>query len=226
MARGMSRKELLKQDEFTEKGRELGQWIEENWRMLVQAAAVILVVAAGVSIWIWQSERSAANARALMARGADLYRDAEEGGFSDPTSLNSALALFEEASDTLGSGDSGRLARYYRGAVLYRLGRADEALALLDEAAGESSDSLSGAALSLRAMVLAENGQLDQAIEELGALIDSENPAYPADQALMQLGRLHSAAGNETEARRAWQRVMDEYPQSNGAMEAARLLGS
>jgi len=225
MARAISRKQLLKEDELAEKGRELTQWIEENWRLLLQIAAAILIAAALISIWVWNRGRNDHLARASIAVGADLYHQAEAQGFEDPAKLEQSLPHFDQALDRAGA-KRARLARYYRGAALYRLGRGDEAIAMLEQVPAGEADSLSGAARSLLATVLFDNGQADRALAELDELVNAEDPYYPPDQALLQLAGIHLAQGDQDQARLSWQRVLDEFPDSNGAMEARERLGS
>ena len=49
-------------------------------------------------------------------------------------------------------------------------------------------------------------------------------PHRPPDQALLRLGRVYRSLGNEAEARRVWERIGRDYPQSAGAAEAGQLL--
>ena len=64
----------------------------------------------------------------------------------------------------------------------------------------------------------------DEAIVALETIVGYEDPVVPADQALMEIGRIQKAAGQEDAARATWQRIVDEHPQSAGAFEAQRLL--
>ena len=44
--------------------------------------------------------------------------------------------------------------------------------------------------------------------------------------ALLLMARIRKGQGNTEEARRIWQQVAEEYPQSAGGMEASRLLAA
>ena len=46
----------------------------------------------------------------------------------------------------------------------------------------------------------------------------------PPDQALLDIARIHESAGRTDEARRNWQRIVDEYPQGASVAEARARL--
>jgi tetratricopeptide (TPR) repeat protein len=222
MAR-FSRKDL-KHDEFVETAVDIGQWLEDHWRSVATWGGAVVVVAAVVALVIWNNARTREQTRQILADGMSRYQQAETTAVGVDEELREALALFEEAAER--GGAAGEVARYYQAATLGRLGRVDEALPLLEQLveAGLQQPTLAGSAQSLLASLYVETGQADRAIELLTRLADEIEPSFPADQALAQLARLHEDRGDVEEARRIWQRIIDEYPGTAGATEAGAAL--
>jgi tetratricopeptide (TPR) repeat protein len=226
MARRLRRKDL-KKDEFVETAIDFGQWLEENWMVVVRWAAGVAVIAVVVAFWFWYSGYKADQAVETLAQGMTRYQQAELGGFTSPADLEQALALFEEAHDCSGSSAAGKSALFYQGASLYRLGRIDEAIPILEEVRDiEDPATLSGLSGALLADLFASSGQQERAISLLQEMAAEDDPAYPPDQALIKLGRIYADAGNQDEARRVWQRIIDEHPQTAGSFEASNLLNN
>jgi TolA-binding protein len=225
MAR-ISRKEL-KRDEFVEATKEAEHWLEEHWRTVATVAAVVAGIAIRVGTWFWYSNQIREQATVLLDEGLSRYAQVQDGGFTDTAELETVLVSFDAAARKGGRSAVGQVARYYRGLALHRLGRAEEAIASLEELTGNPNcpDTLAGSAHLLLAEVFVAAAEPDRAVQTLEAVIDADPPIYPVDQALMALGKIHQASGDEEQARVVWQRVVDEYPTRGAASQARRLLG-
>jgi len=227
MTRGISRKNL-KHDEFVEKAGEAGHWLEEHWRTAAIVGGAVLLVVLGYALWSWNAARGRAAAETALASGLAHYGLAEKAGFTASGELDSALADLTTAAERGGGGAVGETARYFRAATLYRLGRSEEAVPLLERTIGSSSATMTlrGSATRLLATVYAQTDRVDEAVALLDDAISAEAPVVPPALALLQLGRIERGAGREDDARQTFQRLLDDYPQSAPAQEAQRLLGS
>jgi predicted negative regulator of RcsB-dependent stress response len=226
MTRRITRKEM-KTDEFVETAVEASHWLEENWPLVAKAAAAILVLGAIIGIGFWSMSRSRAKAEAILSQGIQQYQQAELSGFSDPADLEAALTLFQEASGRTAAGAAGRSARYFEGATLLRLDRAEEAAKVLDDLVVEELEpTLAVSSNVLLAEALAGVGQSERAISLLETVAGTPDSLYPPDQALLLLARIHMQQGDKARARDTWQRIAEQYPQSAGAVEATRLLAT
>lgn len=223
-ARRLTQKEM-KRDEFVESAMDAGQWLEQNWPMLAKAVAGAVVVVLLVIAFVWYGRHNQEQAGVLLAQGMQRYQQAEAAGFADAAQVEEALGYFEQAVDRSSGSPAGQSASYFRGAALYRLGRVDEAVDVLGDLAGaDTAPTLSGSARALLAETLAAKGESERAITLLEELADDPESAFPPDQALLRLGRVYRSVGNEAEARRVWERIGRDYPQSAGAAEAGQLL--
>jgi TolA-binding protein len=226
MTRRISRKEM-KTDEFVETAVEASHWLEENWQQVVKGAVALAVIGAIVGFVFWYRASNRKAAEELLAKGIQVYQQAETNGFADSAAVEEALQTFSEAADRGGSAAAGSSARYFQGASLIRLGRAEEAVPVLEELTDESlTPTLAWSAEALYAEALAGAGQLERATEVLEGMAASTDASYPPGQALLQLARLQRRAGNAEQARQLLQRVTEEYPQSAAAMEAGQMLAA
>jgi tetratricopeptide (TPR) repeat protein len=145
----------------------------------------------------------------------------------DPICVHVPDVAFEEARGLSKRSAAGKSARFYQGAALYRLGRLDEAIPVLEEVYDfKEPATLKGLSGAMLAEAFVAAGQTDSAVSLLEGMAAEEEPAFPADQALLQLARIHYESGNLAEAQRVWRRIAEEHPQTAGAMEANNLLNN
>lgn len=225
MADRISRKSI-KQDEFLEVASDAGEWVEKHWRTAAAVVVAALVLVLMVAGWSWWSGRRAAEVSRLLAEGLRLYTGVSGTVGSTATpSYAEALPLFEEASRKGGDAPAGIVAAYYRGAALLRLGRAAEAVPVLEAvAAGKGERTLTDGARALLAEAYAESGQIDKAEATYRSLADASGGGFPPDVALLQLARLLRDRGRGREARQALQEIVSKHPQGGAAAEARVLL--
>lgn len=233
MAQRISRKEI-KHDEFVETGFDVVAWLEEHRRTVLQVGGALLAVGVLIGAWsVWRNYRQD-SARRLLGQGLTTYeqalgrREAAPGGAvpaaPDAGALRRASSLFEQAA---GAGRAGEVAAFYRGAAELRLGNADRAATLLEEASRDaSSPLLEGTARALAAEAHAQAGRPDRAIEILRGLSTASGAAFPPDYALLRLGDLLQRQGKTAEAVNAWRRIVTEFPQGGMASEAQTRLAA
>lgn len=225
MAR-ISRKEL-KRDELVEATIGAEHWLEAHASTLLRGAIALAVVGVVAIAGYWFVQRGRADAGERLAEGQRRYAKAQAAGFADRAELEAVLGEFSRAARK-GGGPTRALASYYEGLVLHRLGRDDEAASALERvgASDAAAPTLTGSAQAMLAEIHVAKGEHDRAIAILEALIAADPPTFPVDQALLQLGKIRRAKGQEEAARAAWQRVVDEFGVRGAADEARRLLGS
>ncbi len=225
MAQRVSRKQL-KQDEFVEAAADAGHWIEEHWADLLKWIAVVVVVVIAVLSWMAFSRSKREATEKMLSTGLWEYRQLQKSGFADTEELNELLGTFDEVSERAGTSASGQVAKFYRGAVLFRLGRTDEAVSALEDVAASPSigSSLASTTDAMLARIYTNSGQRDKAIEQLNKTLQSDRPELPKDQLLLTLAQIHEDGGDMDGARQAWQQIVDDFPTSPGAGQARRRL--
>jgi predicted negative regulator of RcsB-dependent stress response len=223
MARRIQRKDL-KQDEFVEAAVDASHWLEENWKTVALGAGGAVVVVLAVAGWTSWSRHREELAREELSRAIASYQEAEEAG-NDPARLATSLEALEAAVDRAGGGAAGQSARFYRAAALSRLGRSDEAAAELGALVGEELEPTLGATSRyLLARLHADAGRHAEATALLEELTSAEQPLVPVPQALVLLAEVRGDAGDDAGARAAWQRIVDDFPETEAATLARQRL--
>lgn len=227
MAERISRKEI-KRDEIAEAAGDVGQWLEDHWPEVLKWGGVAVVAVLVVVTWQTWSSHSRSVTQEILSGGISTYEQALAVTEPPAAKLEEALATFDAVIGRAGSSQAGSLARFYRGAALFHLGRLDEAATALQEAHAASREmpTLAATAQAMLARVFVAAGRGDEAVSLLTAALDEPSSLLPADEVLLELGRIHAGAGRHEQARAAWQRVVDEFPQGSAARDARRLLGS
>jgi len=227
----------LKDNELATFALNAQQVIEARRRDIIAFLAVVVVAGgAGGGYYLWRSHvQSAAHSLLADALAVD---DAQVGPPANPDALDTelrfpterakaqaALTKFKVVADDYPSTDAGIFARYREAATWMLLGSPGEAATAFQEVIDRAGDGLYGqmARLGL-AEAQAQNGQADQAIATLKALADKKDSSLPVDGILMQLGRTARDAGKTTEAQQAFNRIVQEFPDSAFSPEARQAL--
>ncbi len=225
MADRISRKSI-KQDEFLEVASDAGAWVERHWRTAAAVVVAAFVLVLLVAAWSWWTGRRSAEVSRLLGEGLRMYAGAPgTAGAPGSPAYAEALAVFEEAARRGGSAPAGQVAAYYRGAALLRLGRAAEAVPVLEAvAAGGAERAVTDGARALLAEAYAASGQLDKAEAAYRVLADAAGGAFPPDVALLQLAGLLEERGRVREARQTLQEIVAKHPKGGAAGEARARL--
>jgi tetratricopeptide (TPR) repeat protein len=123
--------------------------------------------------------------------------------------------------------DSALLARahYVRALALARSGQRDRARADLERCLKIATDNdIRWRAYTVLGTLNFEDGDWDGAGRAYGAAIDIGPQAPPMDVLLFRLGQCYERVGRWMQARRPYQRILEEYPQSSLVPQARRRL--
>jgi TolA-binding protein len=232
----------LKENEFARTVAHARAGLEERGRDvgLVLLAIVIALAAVGGYTWWRQSRNAKANtllAGALAVHEAPVVAPSEPApGSPVPVEqpgtfrtlrmkLEAALPKFTETADAYPTTDAGIAARYHAAGILAQLGRYAEAEQQYQEVVDKGGRSIYArtARLGLAGAQLAQN-KFDSAIAIYRDLTTETNPQLPVDGVLMELGQAYLRAGKGEDAARAFNRVVEEFPDSIYAADARREL--
>ena len=224
-ARRITRKEM-KRDEFVTAMGRITLWMEEHAREALILAGFVVVAAIGsvlVYQFLAQREEKASD---LLARGVDILHAPVRG--ADPASAQgtsgyatsdekyrAALDQMEALIQTYPRSRSGRLGLYYRGVALMGLHRPQEAAkaleAFLDSSPGSFAAPMARAAL---AHAYEEAGDPAKALDLFERLSRSGEGGYPPQAALMEMGLCLEKMGKKDDAKKIYERIGREFPDS------------
>lgn len=223
------------QDEFQARGFELVEWVHEKQGLFlgILGAVVLGGLAFGVNTMTQRGRDLAASV--ALASGLETF-DAQVGDaassegprFKDSQERAAkARELFQKAAqDHAGTGPAA-IAHLYAGHTAMKVSDHDGAIKSYEAflAATPKDDALRFAGLSGLAAALDAKGDRTGAIARLGELVDLPGKV-DEDAALLELGRLHKAGGDEGAARASLERIGKDFPQSSLKTRADELLAS
>jgi TolA-binding protein len=234
----------LKENEFARTVGRARASLEERGRDVGVVMLAILIALAAVGGYTWWRQSRNAKANTLLA-GALAVHEAPVVAPTEPapgspvpveqpgtfrtlqTKLEAALPKFLETADAYPSTDAGIAARYHAAGILAQLGRYPEAETRYQEVIDRGGRSIYArtARLGLASAQLAQN-KYDSAIAIYRDMSTESNPQLPVDGVLMQLGQAYLRAGKGEDAARAFNRVVEEFPDSIYVADARRELES
>ncbi len=239
----ISRKELLKkEDAFIAAAGQGAVWVAANRRQVLVGAALVIAVIVGTWAVVETMHSRNQSASLEFQRGLELLggQVLPEGSETpaDPTAdpptfasekeqREAARAQFEKAVDIAGSKGVGALARFFVADLAERLGDAQAAeqgfVALTESLA--PSESLYFLAVERAAYLREARGDQAGAQKLLDQLVRREGGFY-RDFAIFHQARLWAASGEVDRARKALERVGEEFPTSPVAEVAKDRLAA
>ena len=235
----------LKENEFARSVAQAREVLETRKRDITVVGAVIVVLLMVVAGYVWWTQFRDSKANDLLASAlavyeapvvteADLPKPAPgsplpiqpAGTFpSEQAKLDAALPKLMETADKYPSTDAGLAARYTAASALASLGRYAEAEQRYQEVADKAGRSIYGRTARLGvADVQVAQGKYDNAITIYTEISRDPNAQIPVDGVLMQLGRAYTRAGKKDEAAGAFNRVINDFPESLFTADARREL--
>ena len=233
----------LKENEFARTVAQAREALEARKRDITIFTTIVVVLLAGVAGYLlWKGSRDA-NANEALAGALAIYEAPvvpipepapgsplpvqQPGTYPTETAkLEAALPKFLEAANRYPSTDAGIAARYTAASILARLGRWQEGESQYQQVVDKAgSKSIYGrtARLGLADVQVAQ-GKYDSAINIYTEMSRDPNSQIPIDSVLMQLGRAYARAGRREEAASAYNRVINDFPQSLYTADARREL--
>ena len=232
----------LKENEFARSVAHARHVLEARRRDFGLMILVVVIAIAAIAGYTWwrQSRNAKADtllAAALAVNEAPVVAPAEPtpgsaipveqpGTFrTERAKLEAALPKFQDAADKYPSTDAGITARFHAASILAQLGRHAEAEQRYQEVAAKAGRTIYArtARLGMADAQLAQ-GKHDSAIAIYRELSTESNSQLPIDGVLMQLGRASLMAGKREEAARAFNRIVEEFPESVYLADARREL--
>lgn len=230
----------LKQNEVAQTAaRAIETFAEHRDRILTMSVIVLLVVAIGGGYFYWRkrtNDKAGAMLGVAMTIGQSPIVPAPTvpGATQAPNTYpnerarqEAALKSFQEVAAMYPSTDAGIAAGYHAAGVLLSLNRLAEAEKAFADVAARAGSSVYGPMARLgRAESLAGQAKYDDAIKALTDLSADRDGALPVDGVLMELARTCVKAGKKEEARAAFKRVVDEFPESVYSADARQQLAT
>jgi predicted negative regulator of RcsB-dependent stress response len=235
-----SERRHLKHNEVADLLANLADWFAVRGRTVTWTLVGVLALAAAIGGYALWRQHVTSKAQALLAEAGVVATTPvvpPASTLTNPTPLGAATFPSEKArneaavkkylaaAEAYPSTQPGIAARYLAAAAYAELGRTEDARRLYQEVVDRDSRGLYGrmARLGITSLQVGAK-QYDDAITTLREFAGRTDGDMPLDAVLMQLAQACQAAGRTVEARQAYTRVVDEFPQSLYAPEARERL--
>ena len=197
-------------------------FLENNKKALTYGAIGLLVVVGGILGYKKLVLDRNANEAAEVIWKAQYYFEID----SLDLALNgdSIYPGFASIAEDFGSTPSGELANYYLGAIYMQKGEYQMALDHYQEA-DLDDDVLRVMAVGNQGDALVELDQPEEAVKRFEQAAGMAKNEFTTPMYLMKAGILHQQAGKWDEARKAFERIVKDFPNSPETMQARKYAG-
>ena len=230
----------LKQNEFAIRAAWVAEQLSTNLNRILAIIAGVLILAAIVGAYFYMQAQSRDKASAQLGAALTVMQSpitppssipgAAQPAGTFPTEAargEAAIAALQKVIDGYSNQETGTAARYHLGTTYLQLGRPADADKAFAEAVSKGGSSVYADMAKLgHVQALAAQQKFDDAIKLLTDLSAQRDSKLPIDGVLMELARVCRKAGKTQEAKAAFKRVVDEFPESGYVGEARQQLST
>jgi tetratricopeptide (TPR) repeat protein len=233
----LSRKEIkhdVREDAFRHGVEASVDYVKGHQRPLVLSIVGAIALVAAVSAFLaWRHAREQ-KADEMLGKAMRVFDaqvvstgakpdDADDPSFADEASRNAkAKQLFTTLRESYSGTGGGDIAAVYLGRIQMVQGDAEGARKIWQQFLDEHPSHMLAASVRLSLIELDRaTGKGQQLVDRLRADLEKDDKPLPEDVLLYQLGTTLEQLGRRDEARAAYQRISDEYPDSPWAQKAA-----
>jgi len=234
----LSRKDM-KRDDFANAMERSVEYAEAHTRMILYAIGAVVVLAALVFGLRAIFAQKAAAASTELAYALKVYQapvvatgakpqDKEEPSFPDEAARRArAQQLFAGVRAHHSHTDSADIAGLYLAQIAASTGKLDDARKLWGEFIDQHKDSAPAAEARLNLYdIERRQGKAEELVGRLTPMLDDSSSPLPKDVVLYQLGLTYDKLQRKQEAIGAYQKIVDEFPQSGYRQEAQQKLAA
>lgn len=215
-----SRRQELRQNIFVDLYARALLFYEEHRRVAygIGIALLLLVLAIPGYIYYHQQQEQAANQQ--LGQILPVY---EQGNYQQALEGTGNQAGLLAIADDYGNTDAGNLATFYAANALYQRGEYDRALNYFQRF--EKEENFIGAsAYAAQAAIYENRGNFERAAELYEQAASQYQNNLTAPRFLLSAGQAYEEAGQYEAAMNAYQRIQEEYPDSDQADSAERYM--
>lgn len=230
----------LKQNEFAQTTARVAATLSMHRDRIVVVGSIAIALFVIFGGYFWWTKRSADEAGAALGKAMAIQQaqiapaptvpGATQLPGTYPTEQarqTAALQAFQQVSLAFPSSSAGLAARYHAAALLLDAGRLPEAEQAFRDVVAGAGRSIYGPMAKLGlASALGGQAKHDEAIKILTDLSGDRDGALPVDAVLMELARACVKAGKIPDAKAAYKRIVDSFPESAMVGEARQRLAA
>ena len=209
----------IKHDEFISTVSRIVLYLEERRKQVFLAVGLLVVLVFGIIGARAFLKTRSEQASYLLGSALQLYHLASSDsatGIADPDKLNKALEALGEIPDLYPFSRAARIARFYSGLCLLDLGRDEEAYTSLEAFLDRHPRAFNASQARLVLANLAgDRGDVEEARTWFLEAVGVDSPGLPKEEVLLEMGRFLEAVGRNEEAFEVYDRIIQEFPDSD-----------
>ena len=238
MNQRLTRKEIKRDDFASAMGRGVEYAGSHVRPILYGVLGVLLLAALGVGLYFWRV-RQAQEAGQALGQAAKVFQAqvvATGATPNDPVAPTfpteearraAAKKAMEKVHNDYGSSDAADVAGLYLAQIASQEGKLAEARKLWQGFVDEHPKHMLAAEARLNLLYLdRQQGKAEEVVKELRALLEKGDSPLPQDVLLHELGATLEQVKRPQEAAQAYQRILDEFPQSPYRQEAQQKVSA
>lgn len=195
---------------------------ETNQKFILGGLAAIVLLVGGYAFYrfVIVEPRQKEAVEQMFQAQMQFERDSFELALNNP---GGGYSGFLEIMDQYGSTPAGNTAAYYAGICYLNLGNFSEAITYLEKYSPK--DELTKA-MKLGAIgdAYAEQDQLDKALSHYNKAANAGENALTTPYYLLKVAQLQEKQGKLAEARKAYEQIRSEYPESEEGQDVEKYL--
>jgi len=215
-----SRRQELRQNMLVELYGRLLLLYEDHRQLVYGLGIALLALILAVPGYMYYQQQRAEQANEMLGAILPAY---EQGNFDQALNGAGQQAGLLTIADQYGGTDAGNLASFYAASALYEQGQYDRALEYFQQF-DKGSDYIGASAYAAEAAIYESRGAYEQAAQRYEEAASQYPNKLTAPRYLLEAGQAYEDAGNYAAAEQAYQRIKDNYSDSEQADEVDRYL--
>jgi tetratricopeptide (TPR) repeat protein len=208
------KKELSQPDEFITTSHKVFEYVKANQKKIINIATVILVIVLGYSLYLYYSKTKEDKAFFQLSQDMAWYEKATQAN-PDAVSLEEIKKKSDTFFDSYKRTSAAMLARAKYAQLYFSKGDYSGAAKLYTELlpSARKDDGLINITLCALGQSYEAMNKPEEAMRNFETVVESSCP-LKKDEALFHMGLLYEKKGDAEKSKRAFNRVVSEFPDS------------
>jgi tetratricopeptide (TPR) repeat protein len=215
-----SRRQELRQNMLVELYGRLLLLYEENRQLLYGLGVALIALILAVPGYMYYHQQQSQQANRMLGEILPAY---EQGNYEQALNGTAQAAGLLTIADDYGGTDAGNLAAFYAASALYEQEEYDRALTYYQQF-DKGNDFIGASAYAAEASIYESRGELENAADHYEQAASQYDNKLTAPRYLLEAGQVYEDAGNYEAAEQVYQRIKDEYPETEQASDVERYL--
>ncbi len=215
-----SRRQELRQNKLVELYGRLLLLYEDNRQLFYGLGVALLVLILAAPGYVYYQQQQEQQANQMLGQILPTY---EQGNYEQALNGTAQAAGLLTIADDYSGTDAGNLAAFYAASALYEQEKYDRALKYYQQF-DKGNDFIGASAYAAEASIYESRGELEKAASHYERAATQYENKMTAPKYLLEAGQAYEDAGNYESAERVYQKIKDEYPDSEQASEVERYL--